>query len=627
MPRYLTNEHEIRRALGLPLPAGAVRCYPASRLHLETIMADSSALIAQAHAFANQDPDIDTAAELHACIARAEAADAEAIADLRERFADRLRFGTAGLRGRIQGGTNRMNRVVVMQAAWGLGQYVKAGGMGVEASHGVVIGFDGRRLSRQFAEDTAAVLAGMGVPCHLFPEVVPTPVCAFAITQLGAAAGVMVTASHNPPQDNGYKVYQATGGQIIAPHDTRIADWIERAPTLDVMPRKTSFEAAQLGLRHIIPATLTSTYLDGVAAGCVHPGATTATPLSLVYTAMHGVGHASVERALRRAGVHGLAVVASQAEPDGAFPTVAFPNPEEPGAMDRALALAAEVDAALILANDPDADRLAVGVRDGDTYRMLSGNDVGALLGHDAIAFADTGGAQKLAVTTIVSSSMLGRIAADLGASYTETLTGFKWLAHAGITRLAERNEHFVFGFEEALGYSVGPMVKDKDGVSAVVRLVELACWLAGEGRTLLDELDRLALAHGLSVGAQWSVRLPGQEGKARIQAAMAALRAEAPTQLAGKDVVEWHDLADGSAWAASTAPREMDLPSADVLVFYDDEGTRLVVRPSGTEPKIKFYLESAGWPKSRDEIASVRAEREVRLADMRQDIMELLGL
>ncbi len=590
-------------------------------------MADLSALLSQARAFAHQDPDIDTATELRARIAAAEAGDAEAAADLHERFAGRLSFGTAGLRGRIEGGTNRMNRVVVMQAAWGLGQYVNAGGMGVDAANGVVIAFDGRHMSRQFAEDTAAVLAAMGVPCHLFAEVAPTPVCAFAVRHLGAAAGVMVTASHNPPRDNGYKVYQATGGQIIAPHDEGIAAWIERAPDVDVMPRMTPFAAASAGLRHAVGDDVRDAYFDGVAAGCLHPGATTTHPLPIVYTAMHGVGHASVERALRRAGVHGMAVVASQTEPDGAFPTVAFPNPEEPGAMDRALALAAEVNAALILANDPDADRLAVGVRDGDGYRMLTGNEVGALLGHDAIAFTDTGGAQKLAVTTIVSSSMLGRIATDLGASYTETLTGFKWLAHAGITRLAERGEHFVFGFEEALGYSVGPMVRDKDGVSAVVRLTELACWLAGQDRTLHDELDRLALAHGLSVGAQWSVRLPGQEGQARIVAAMTALRAKAPAELAGCAVVAWQDLADGSAWAATGKPSDLALPSADVLIYYDDEGTRLVVRPSGTEPKIKFYLESVGWPKTREQIAVVRAEREARLANIRAGVMAALDL
>ncbi|MCO4761173.1 MAG: phospho-sugar mutase [Myxococcales bacterium] len=586
-----------------------------------------SDLIAQAHNFAAQDPERDSANELLAVIERAQAGDGAAADDLAERFADRLRFGTAGLRGRIEGGTNRMNRVVVMQAAWGLGQYIKAGGMGVDAAQGVVIAFDGRRLSRQFAEDTAAVLAAMGVPSHLFPEVAPTPVCAYAVRHLGAAAGVMVTASHNPPDDNGYKVYQATGGQIIAPHDTGISEWIEKAPAIGELPRVLPFDAAQAGLRHIVGDEVVAAYFDGVAAGCVHPGATAAHPMSLVYTAMHGVGHGPVERALRQAGVHGLAVVPSQTEPDGAFPTVAFPNPEEPGAMDRALELAAEVRAELILANDPDADRLAVGVPDGDGYRMLSGNDVGALLGHDAIAFADTQGKTKLAVTTIVSSSMLGRIAGDLGAAYAETLTGFKWLAHAGITRLAERDEHFVFGFEEALGYSVGPLVKDKDGVSAVVRLVELACWLKGQGRTLTDELDRLALTHGLSVGAQWSVRMPGQQGRAQIDKAMAALRQEAPAQLAGLDVVEWVDLADGSGWAASDAPRDLDLPSADVLTYYDAEGTRLVVRPSGTEPKIKFYLESVGWPKERSDIDGVRAEREQRLSAIRADIMGVLGL
>lgn len=589
--------------------------------------ADISALLAAAKDYLSQEPEAALRDELLSLCAQVEAGQAEALVELRDRFSGPLRFGTAGLRGRVEGGLNRMNRVVVARASWGLGRYLLDGGMSAAAQNGVVIGFDGRRMSRQFAEDTAAVLAALGVPCFLFPTVVPTPVCAYAVRALKAAAGVMVTASHNPPQDNGYKVYQSTGGQIIPPHDSGIAACIDRAPR-DI-PKLSPFDAAQAGLRSIVPESISEAYLAAVAADSLHPGALARHPQAVVYSAMHGVGHAFVERALRAAGLTGLMAVPSQTDPDGAFPTVSFPNPEEPGAMDRSLALAEESGASMVVANDPDADRLAVAVRRPEGgFRQLTGNEVGALLGHDALAYADTGDAPKLAVTTIVSSTMLSRIAADLGHRFAETLTGFKWLADAGIRALEERGERFVFGFEEALGYSVGPLVRDKDGVSAVVRFVELCAWLQEQGRTPLEELDRLALAHGLSVGEQWSARLPGQEGLAQIQGMMRALRDAPLTELAGVPVVARHDLQDGSAWAHSEADqRQLELPSANVLIYYDAEGTRLVVRPSGTEPKIKLYLESVGWPKTVEDIAQVNEERRQRLGQIRAAINARLGI
>jgi len=589
-----------------------------------------STLLQQAHAFLAEDPDADTRAELAATIARVEAGDSEAAADLQERFAGTLKFGTAGLRGRIGGGSARMNRVVVIRAAWGLGRYLLAEGAaaGIDPQRGVVIGFDGRRYSRQFAEDTAAVLAGLGIPAHLFDDVAPTPLIAFAITHLRAAAGVMVTASHNPPQDNGYKVYMDSGAQIIPPWDVGIADWIGRAPTLSEIERPAPFDAAAHGLRHAIEDTVTAAYLDGVAAGCLHPDVGASQPLRIVYTAMHGVGHHLVVRALRRAGFSAVASVASQTEPDGAFPTVSFPNPEEEGAMDRALALADEVAADVVLANDPDADRLAVALPDGTGgWRMLTGNEVGVLLGADALAYADSGGRRKLAITTVVSSTMLGRIAADLGASYAEVLTGFKWIATTAMAREASHDEYFVHGYEEALGYSVGPLVRDKDGVSAAVRMAELIAWLGSRGQTIFEELDRLALAHGLSCAAQWSVRLPGQEGQARIAAAMATLRQAPLPDLAGTAVVRRLDVSDGSGWALEGDAPTSDLPPADVLVYHDAEGTRLVVRPSGTEPKIKFYLDRVVRPTSRQDIAPASAAGDARLQAIRDDLMARLGL
>jgi phosphomannomutase len=592
-------------------------------------MSDATVL-RRAHAFLREDPDADTRAELAAVVARVQAGDAAASADLDERFAGTLAFGTAGLRGRIGGGSARMNRVVVIRAAWGLGRYLLAEGAaaGIDPKRGVVIGFDGRRYSRQFAEDSAAVLAGLGIPVHLFDDVAPTPLTAFAITHLGAAAGVMVTASHNPPQDNGYKVYMDSGAQIIPPWDVGIAAWIERAPALAEIIRPAPFDAAAHGLRSAVDDSVTAAYLAGVEAGCLHPGIGASQPLRIVYTAMHGVGHHLVVRALRGAGFPPVASVASQTEPDGAFPTVAFPNPEEDGAMDRSLALADEVQADLVLANDPDADRLAVALPDGQGgWRMLTGNEVGVLLGADAIVHADTGGRRKLAITSVVSSTMLSRIAADLGASYAEVLTGFKWIATTAMAREQAHDEFFVHGYEEALGYSVGPLVRDKDGISAAVRMAELAAWLGSEGRSIFDELERLTLAHGGSCAAQWSVRLPGQEGLARIAAAMATLRASPLPDLAGTPVVRRMDVRDGSSWARDGEAPVCELPSGNVLIYHDAEGTRLVVRPSGTEPKIKFYLDRVVRPATRDEIDAATAAGDARLQAIRDDLMGRLGL
>ncbi len=592
-------------------------------------MSDATVL-QRAQAFLLEDPDADTRAELSAVLAKVEAGDALAKADLDDRFADTLAFGTAGLRGRIGGGSARMNRVVVIRAAWGLGRYLldEGAASGVDPQRGVIIGFDGRHYSRQFAEDSAAVLAGLGIPVHIFDDVAPTPLTAFAITHLGAAAGVMVTASHNPPQDNGYKVYMDSGAQIIPPWDVGIAAWIDRAPPLVEIARPAPFDAAAHGLRSAIDDAVTAAYLDGVQAGCLHPGIGTQVPLRIVYTAMHGVGHHLVVRALRRAGFSAVASVASQTEPDGAFPTVAFPNPEEDGAMDRSLALADEVQADVVLANDPDADRLAVALPDGQGgWQMLTGNEVGVLLGADAILHADSGGRRKLAITSVVSSTMLSRIAADLGASYAEVLTGFKWIATTAMAREQAHGEFFVHGYEEALGYSVGPLVRDKDGISAAVRLTELAAWLRSKGQSLFDELDRLILAHGLSCAAQWSARLPGREGLARIAAAMATLRQSPLPDLAGTPVVRRLDVRDGSGWARDGASPVSELPSANVLIYHDQEGTRLVVRPSGTEPKIKFYLDLVVRPGERSEIAAAKVAGDARLQAIRDDLMSRLGL
>ena len=540
-----------------------------------------SDVLDQARAFQAEDPDPATRAELETVVARAQAGDASALADLRDRFASGLTFGTAGLRGKVEAGLARMNRVVVMKAAHGLGSWLLAQ-PGLEArTRGVVVGFDARYSSRQFAEDTAAVLAGLGLPAHVFPDPVPTPLCSFAVPALGAAAGVMVTASHNPPADNGYKVYGETGGQNLPPAVADIAARMAAAPRVSDIPRLTPPDAAASGLRRFVGDEIEAAYLDGLAKGALH--AKDATPLRIVYTAMHGVGHRLLVRALRRAGFEGVAAEPAQTDPDGAFRTVAFPNPEEKGAMDLSLALAEETAAELVLANDPDADRLAVAVPapGGQGYRMLSGNEIGVLLADDALTWADTGGRPKLVLTTVVSSSLLSRMARDRGALYGETLTGFKWIGEAAI-RGEAAGQAFVLGYEEALGYTVGSLVRDKDGIGAGLRMAELVRFLKGRGQNLLARLDELLVAHGMSHQVQWSLTLTGASGRARIAAAMEALRKSPPERIGESPVTRSLDAERGEE-RTPEGTRPSPLPRADVLAYYAEDGARLIVRPSGT--------------------------------------------
>jgi phosphomannomutase len=588
-----------------------------------------SDILTRARDWAGQDPDPETRAELLQLIERVQAGDSAADAELRDRFAAPLEFGTAGLRGRVEGGPARMNRLVVTQASYGLATCLieTAAETGIDVrTRGVVVGFDGRYSSRQFAEDTAAVLAGSGIPALLFPDPVPTPLCAFAVTHLAAAAGVMVTASHNPPRDNGYKVYRHDGAQIIPPQDKDIAARIAQAPRYDKIPRLTPPDAAARGLRRLLDDSVELAYLDGLAAGSWYVASTV--PLRLVYTAMHGVGHRPAIRALRQAGFDGVAVVPSQADADGAFRTVPFPNPEEPGAMDRSLALAEEVGAELVLANDPDADRLAAAVPDpsGHGYRMLSGNEIGVLMADDALQHAPTDGRPKLVATSIVSSTLLSRMAQAYGARYAETLTGFKWIADAA-RRGAAAGEVFVFGYEEALGYTFGTLVGDKDGIGAALHLAALARQLKSEGRTLLQRLDEILVAHGMSREVPWSVTLAGTDGKQRIEAAMTALRTDPPTTIGGSAVVRVADLKSGEERSRDGRTQALTLPRSDVLTLYTEDGARLIVRPSGTEPKVKFYLELMARVTSPAEVDRAREELDKRGAAIKTEILTRLGL
>ncbi|MFD6023312.1 phospho-sugar mutase [Streptomyces griseoluteus] len=539
-------------------------------------------VIARAQAWLAEDPDPETREELAKLI---DAGDTE---ELTARFSGTLQFGTAGLRGELGAGPMRMNRAVVIRAAAGLAAYLKAKG---EAGGLVVVGYDARHKSADFARDTAAVITGAGLRAAVLPRPLPTPVLAFAIRHLGAVAGVEVTASHNPPRDNGYKVYLGDGSQIVPPADAEIAAEIDAVRALADVPRAESGWEV-LG-DEVLDAYLART--DAVLAEGSARGART------VYTAMHGVGKDVLLAAFARAGFPEPVLVAEQAEPDPDFPTVAFPNPEEPGAMDLAFERATVTEPDLVIANDPDADRCAVAVRDGGDWRMLRGDEVGALLAAHLVGRGVTGTFAE----SIVSSSLLGRIAEKAGLGYEETLTGFKWIA---------RVEGLRYGYEEALGYCVDPEgVRDKDGITAALLVTELASELKESGRTLLDLLDDLALEHGLHATDQLSVRV---EDLSVIADAMSRLREQPPAALGGLTVTSAEDLTRGTA----------SLPPTDGLRYALD-GARVIVRPSGTEPKLKCYLEVVVPVADRSALPAARARAAELLTAIKRDLSEAAGI
>jgi phosphomannomutase len=541
----------------------------------------ASEILDKARTWLAHDPDPNTRAELEALIA----AESD---ELSERFHGPLAFGTAGLRGLLGAGESRMNRAVVRRTSAGLAAYLEATHADA-GERGVVIGYDGRRLSREFAEDTARVMCAAGIPAKLSQGLCPTPLAAYAVTKLGAVAGVMVTASHNPPDYNGYKVYAANGAQIVPPMDGDIAAAIKAAPAADAVPMMDLDEARSTGLLTEFGDELDEQYLSRITDGYREPSGDRSLPI--VYTAMHGVGKRLFVETMKQVGFSSLHLVAEQCEPDGDFPTVAFPNPEEPGALDLSLALARETDAALVLAHDPDADRLAVAARRSrGEYQQLTGNEVGALLGYYLLTQRDTEG-DRTVLASLVSSPLLGVIAAELGVRYEETLTGFKWIANRAMALEAETGTRFVFGFEEALGYTVGDAVRDKDGVSAAMVFAVMAAELRSKGETVLDELQRIAERFGLFASRQKSVVFAGADGKAKMDAIMDALRSSPPSEIGGAAVVSLLDC-QRSIRRSGDEERPIDMPKSNVLVFSLDGGDRVIVRPSGTEPKIKFYVD-----------------------------------
>ena len=535
-------------------------------------MSDAS-LRARATAWRDEDSDPVTRAEVDALLV------ADDLAGLHQRFDARLQFGTAGLRGALGAGPNRMNRAIVRRATAGVAAWLR-----VQGSVGpVVVGRDARHGSAQFAQDAAEVLAGAGFPVRLLAEPMPTPVTAFATVHLGAVAGIMITASHNPPQDNGYKLYLGDGAQIVPPVDAAISACIDAVGALRDIPLSTD------GVE-VVGGDLLDAYVAG-AVDLLGPGPR---EITTVYTAMHGVGAEAIRRTLAAAGFPAPNEVPEQVEPDPDFPTVAFPNPEEPGALDLALARAASVGAELVLANDPDADRLAVAVPDPSAasgWRPLTGDELGTLLA-DHLLRPGTAGPDDVVATTVVSSRLLSALAAEAGVTYGEALTGFKW-----VVRTPVAGQRFLFGYEEALGYCVGRLVRDKDGITAALVVAELAAALRVEGRSLLDRLEEIFRRHGVHVTRQRSIRLSGADWLMRVTTAMAAVRADPPATLAGRALLHVEDL--------SLTPTRFPVPS-DVLIW-TIEGARVVLRPSGTEPKLKTYAEAVVHLSATDDLATAR--------------------
>jgi phosphomannomutase len=572
-------------------------------------------VVSTAVAWRDADPDPVTRAELDQLL---KSGDTAALA---ERFEGSLAFGTAGIRAEIGAGPMRMNRLVIARVATGLARYIQDRDPAA-ATAGVVIGYDGRTNSAVFATDAARMLSRAGISVWMLPRPLPTPVLAFSVRHLHAAYGIMVTASHNPRQYNGLKVYVRDGGQLLPPADAGIAAVIDEVDPLHLP------EGWAEGNFAFSPADeAADAYVAAVAARGGPPKGAERW-LKVVHTALHGVGDAPLRAVLAKAGWPMPVPVAAQQRPDPAFPTAHYPNPEEPGVLDLAKETAERVGADLVLANDPDADRVAVMVPGPGGWRMLTGDEVGALLGDAVLTrlgngdpVEDPGALPAVVATTVVSGSLLRRLAQAAGVRCVTTLTGFKWIARAGGTDAA-----LIYGYEQALGYAVRPhLVADKDGISAALLVLQLATAEAQHGRTLLDRLDDLALAHGLHLTRQQTVRADGADGLAQLEEALERVRRDPPALLGGEPVTVADlrhgapgvvDLAGGHAERSPGQP----IPPADVLIWHAGSDARVMIRPSGTEPELKIYAEAVRPVASRAGLAAARAAAGQRVEQMLSD-------
>jgi phosphomannomutase len=542
-------------------------------------MTQLETLIQQARSWIGQDPDAETVAELEKLISESDEV------GLLDRFGQRIGFGTAGLRGLLGAGPNRMNRVLVAQAAAGISKYLKEN----FDDPSVVIGYDARKNSDVFAKDSAQIFAGFGIRAFLFPELAATPLVAYAVRNLGTSAGVMVTASHNPPGDNGYKVYDFSGSQIISPMDAEIAKHIDefaRSGSVSALTRSESFVE--------VPTSVRASYVQSVS-GLLNKHSERKS-IKVVYSAMHGVGASFIQEIFKLSGLAEPAQVLSQQQPDGKFPTVSFPNPEEPGAMDASLATAKDQQADLVLVNDPDADRLAVAFKKADGgYQQLTGDQLGLILGEEMASRASRESRTGSLACSIVSSSALSKVAEHYGFGFEQTLTGFKWVS---------RVPNLIFGYEEALGYCVDwGQVRDKDGLSAALIVADIASALANQGYTLGDQLDKLMQRYGYFATGQISIRVTDLTV---ISDLMKKLRTNPPAQIAGVAAV-FEDLNQGSG----------SLPATDALRFKLQDGRTVMVRPSGTEAKLKCYLQA---------VSDNEAESKKLLAELEAAMRQVLN-
>ena len=579
-----------------------------------------SALLTRARAWADQDPNQTDRAELTRLIQSAESGDRAALSELEDRFREPLAFGTAGLRGVLAAGEGRMNEAVVLRATHALVHHLLEN-VPRAAMRGLVIGRDARLRSDELALAAAEVAHAAGLRVFFLRDPAPTPVTAFAVQELEAAGGVVVTASHNPPEYNGYKVFYENGAQIISPVDEDIARRIASGPTALEVPRRKLEDATDFE-----PARVENAYLKAVRRNR-EPKLELA-PIRIAYTPLHGVGGRFVSLALEMAGFQDFSFVREQAAPDGRFPTVSFPNPEEPSAMVLLLQLAKEKRADVALANDPDADRLAAAVPDEDgTFRTLSGNEIGVLLAHHLLTRDGSTDPARLVVTTVVSSQLLAAMARGLGVRYAETLTGFKWIANEGM-RQEREGARFVFGYEEALGYTAGTVARDKDGVGAAVIFAEMVAAAKARGETIPSYLRRIRDEFGHFVARQKSITLPGAAGAERIKEIMASLRRAPPRELASVGVASFWDLEGRQRKHADGRVEEMKtLVPNDTVIMVLEDGSRIAVRPSGTEPKIKLYLEVAERGAVGEDAAEIERRGQARLAVLLSALADKTGL
>jgi len=538
------------------------------------------------------EPDLKNREEIEALLAGPES-------ELIQRFTGHLEFGTAGLRGPLGAGPQRMNRPLVQMTAAAIAQRLLEDDQ--KESPLVVVGFDARKQSDVFASDTARVLANQNIRCVLLPKALPTPVLAFSVLQINASAGIMVTASHNPRQDNGYKVYWKDGAQINTPLDKEISTYLD-----GIKPNEVKLAPLDSPLITFDEGNLLEQYLD-MAASCVSK--VPDSELKIMYTPIHGVGKDTLIEAFTKSGFSSVDVVTEQADPDPDFPTVEFPNPEVPGTLDLALAEAKKMHADLVLANDPDADRLAVVVPDGEAWRTFNGNEIGALLAEHLLKSSE--GSDRLVVTTIVSSRMLKEIAKHHGVHYEETLTGFKWIMRPGID---SREKNFIFGYEEALGFAVGDHVHDKDGITSALVFAELAAEAKQQGKSVVDRLHDLWVRHGVHVTGQITHRFEGSEGADVMMQIMNLIRQNPPQKIGSCDVEAVTDFLS----------QESGLPPTNAIALETGQ-SRVVVRPSGTEPLIKIYAEVV-TPVGDKGVDEAQKLAEAELEDALKSVSDLLG-